>query len=308
MPKLFAHFARRASSRLMRQLVWLALPLLASVPAWASGAQTQYPIVLVHGMLQYNSLLGTDNFYGVPAALRQAGATVYVATLSTIETDEVRGEQLLRQLRQWAATGGHRRFNLIGHSQGGTTARYVAAVAPELIASVTTIGTPHELNGKGNVMALVTLAQQNPGLFDNLGRLLQWLAGQHALPVATTEATAQYSDGLRAFNARFPAGQPTSPCGQGPEVVGSVRYYSATGNKAKTNPLDLTDLLHGDTTEPSDGFMPVCTTHWGKVLRDTYPWNHYDEINQLLGLIGLGAPDPLSFYVQQANRLKLQGL
>jgi triacylglycerol lipase len=259
-------------------------------------------------MLQYDSLLTTDNFYAVPAALRASGAKVYVATLSTINSDEVRGEQLLQQLKQWAAAGGHQRFNLIGHSQGGTTSRYVAGVAPGLVASVTTIGTPHYLDGNGNVMKLVSLAQSNPDVFNSVGKLINWLTGHPDEPIDTAAAIAQYENESQAFNSRFPQGQPTSPCGTGAGLVNGVRYYSATGNVAKTNLLDITDLLHGETVEPSDGFMPVCTTHWGQVIRDTYPWNHYDEINQLFGLIGLGAPDPVSFYVQQANRLKLLGL
>lgn len=297
----------------LRSLRHLGLALVtalgvASAHAADTQAQTRYPIVLVHGMLQYDSLLTTDNFYAVPAALRASGAKVYVATLSTINSDAVRGEQLLQQLRQWAAAGGHQRFNLIGHSQGGTTSRYVAGVAPGLVASVTTIGTPHYLDGNGNVMKLVSLAQSNPDVFNSVGKLINWLTGHPNEPIDTAAAIAQYENESKAFNSRFPQGQPTSPCGAGAGIVNGIRYYSATGNVAKTNLLDITDLLHGETVEPSDGFMPVCTTHWGQVIRDTYPWNHYDEINQLFGLIGIGAPDPVSFYVQQANRLKLLGL
>lgn len=290
----------------------LACALLSSaaVHAHAAGtsAQTQHPIVLVHGMLQYDRLLGTDNFFAIPAALRSAGAKVYVASLSPIATDDVRGEQLLLQLRQWAAAGGHTRFNLIGHSQGGTTSRYAAGTAPSLVASVTTIGTPHYLNGHGNVIKLFSLGKAQPELFDSLGRFVSWLSGHPDLPISTADVIAQFENESRTFNARFPHGQPSTPCGSGQVSVNNVRYYSATGNKAKTNLLDLTDLIHAETSEPSDGFMPVCTTHWGQVIRDTYPWNHYDEINQLFGLIGIGAPDPTSFYVQQANRLKLLGL
>lgn len=85
-----------------------------------------------------------------------------------------------------------------------------------------------------------------------------------------------------------------------------------TGNQASTNSWDISDSIlaqaGASTGVPSDGLVPVCSTHWGKVLRDNYPWNHLDEINQVLGLIGKGAPDPVAFYVQQATRLKLKGL
>lgn len=39
------------------------------------------------------------------------------------------------------ALTGAEKVNLIGHSQGGMTVRYVAGVAPQLVASVTTMGT-----------------------------------------------------------------------------------------------------------------------------------------------------------------------
>jgi len=283
---------------------------LAGTSAQAANttAQTRHPIVLVHGMLQFDTLFGVENFSAVPQALRAAGATVLVASMSTINDDTVRGEQLLKQLRQWSAANGYTRFNLIGHSQGGTTSRYVAGVAPTLVASVTTLGTPHYLDGTGNVMNLVALGQAQPGLMNSLGTLISWLTGHPSQPIDTTAALAQFGSQSQVFNDRFPAGRPTTVCGTGAASVNGVRYYSATGNKVKTNALDLTDVLHADGSTPSDGFMPVCTTHWGQVLRDDYPWNHYDEINQLFGLIGAGAPDPTSFYVQQANRLKLQGL
>lgn len=61
--------------------------------------------------------------------------------MPAVNDDTARGEELLRQWWQWAAAGGHMRFHLSGHSQGGTTARYVA--------SVTSIGTPHDFGGRG---------------------------------------------------------------------------------------------------------------------------------------------------------------
>ena len=44
------------------------------------------------------------------------------------------------------------------------------------------------------------------------------------------------------------------------------------------------------------------------MLRADYPWNHMDQINQVLGLVGKGAPDPVAFYVGQAGRLRALGL
>jgi triacylglycerol lipase len=92
-----------------------------------------------------------------------------------------------------------------------------------------------------------------------------------------------------------------------------VRYYSASGTSVLTNLLDLSDPLLGLTAlyfggESNDGLVSRCSSHWGTVLRDDYPWNHLDEVNQMFGLRGWFTPDPVAFYRTQANRLKIAGL
>ena len=102
-------------------------------------AKTKYPIVLVHGLLGFDNLLGVDYFYDIPGQLAGAGAKVYVAQVSGTNTSEIRGEQLLQELKTIRALEQNPtlKFNLIGHSQGSPTVRYVAAVAPDMVASVT---------------------------------------------------------------------------------------------------------------------------------------------------------------------------
>lgn len=284
-----------------------ALP--AVVQAGDTSTQTRYPIVLVHGMAGFSDIAGIDYFYRVPSQLRAGGAEVLVASLSSFNDNDVRGEQLLKQLKQWAAAKGYRKFNLVAHSQGGPTARYVAGVAPGMVASVTTVGSPHTLTQEdaGN-NAVGQLLTQYASLVSFTGSVIGWLSGHPNLP-QDPAALQAWAENTSAFNARFPAGQPTTPCGEGPEQASNgVYYYSATGNQPKTNGWDVSDLLLTASSVPSDGLVPVCATHWGKVLRNDYPWNHLDETNQVLGLIGKGAPDPIAFYRQQANRLKLKGL
>ncbi len=121
---------------------WL-LVLLCTLPmlAHASGyTQTRYPIVLVHGLFGFDKLLGVDYFYGIPQALSRDGAKVYVAQVSATASSEQRGEQLLAQIELLLAATGAEKVNLIGHSHGGPTIRYVASVAPELVASATSVG------------------------------------------------------------------------------------------------------------------------------------------------------------------------
>jgi triacylglycerol lipase len=279
----------------------------ATASASSTYAATKYPIVLVHGFMGFKDILGVDYFYQVPDNLRKSGAKVYVAAVSEVNSSSVRGEQLLKQMKAWAAADGVRKFNLIGHSQGGPTSRYVAGVAPELVASVTTVGSP----------SIITEAQANEGginqvvtnyasIVQNFGAFVAWISGQKDLPqdVAALQIKAELDD----YAVRFPAGMPTRYCGEGAPKVKNIYYFSVAGQGVKTNAWDVADLAMVAASEPSDGAVIACGAHFGKVIRDDFPWNHIDEMNHVFGLIGKGAPDPVQFYLGQANRLKVLGL
>lgn len=305
-------------ARIFKAFLIITAMLGMAGAAQAQYTQTQYPVVLVHGMLGFESIGPIGYFYGVPQALRAGGATVFTPAVSALESSEARGEQLLSYLQQLRAAYGYTKFNLIGHSHGGPTARYVAAVAPDMVASVTTMGSPH----LGTVVAdVVESAAGATGsttfvaaLFDALGSAISYLAGtpgnpQNALGTMGSLTTS----GAAKFNVLAPAGKPTSQCGSGAELVHGVRYFSASGVAAGTNVLDLSDpmLILTSTLfgwESNDGLVSRCSSHWGTVLRDDFAWNHLDEVNQAFGLRGWFSSDPVQFYRTQANRLKGLGL
>lgn len=97
------------------------------------------PIVLVHGLLGGNHLGARDYFGDIPQVLRDKGAIVFIAELEQTAPSTVRGKRLYRSLKKW----GYEKYNLIGHSQGGIDARYVLAKHSEIVASVTTVSSPH---------------------------------------------------------------------------------------------------------------------------------------------------------------------
>ena len=137
--------ARRSAGALLMCGVLAFAPLAQTAQAAGSQtAQTAYPIVLVHGMLGFDTVAGIDYWYGIPGELRAQGAKVFVAEVAATNSSEVRGEQLLKQVKDVLALTGASKVNLIGHSHGGPTARYVSGVAPQLVASVTTVGSPHK--------------------------------------------------------------------------------------------------------------------------------------------------------------------
>lgn len=316
-------------------------------------AETQYPIVLVHGLSgtdRYANVL--DYWYGIASDLESHGANVYVANLSGFQGDlgpSGRGEQLLAHVQQVLAVTGARKVNLIGHSQGGLDVRYVAAVAPQLVASVTTIGTPHRGSQFADYVAEV-LAKDPTGLAEPLIAKFAALFGTlfssnfntnqnaiSALTALTSSGAAQYNQAVPSAGLGAPGscqtGAPTET------VNGNLHYlYSWAGSAIQPSwstlgwqgaadqsvqglldpanafdPSTLTLLGSGTiminrNAGPNDGLVSVCSALFGRVLSTRYHWNHVDEINQVLGVLGQNAEDPVAAIRAHANRLKLQGL
>lgn len=287
--------------------------------AQAGYTQTKYPIVLVHGLLGFDSILGVyDYWYGVPGDLKSGGAKVFVASVSASNYSEVRGEQLIRDLDNLKAIYGYAKFNLVGHSHGGPTIRYVAAVRPDLVASITSVGAPHTGSkvADGLATALPPGSPLRPlvaGFVNALSTFIAVLSGNDNPQNALGALASLSSAGAANFNARFPAGMPSTYCGQGAATVKNIRYYSWGGTSVLTNALDAGDPLLGAGSlffgwENNDGLVAQCSSHLGVVLRDDYGWNHLDEVNQVFGLTSWFASNPVSVIRAHANRLKTAGL
>lgn len=307
-----------SSLRRLMSVIAVAVAVVAPGAAQAGTyAQTKYPIVLVHGFLGFSSVLDISYFYGVADRLRNDGAKVYVAELNPAQSNEYRGEQLLQQLQQWAARDGVKKFNLIAHSQGGPTSRYVAAVAPDLVASVGTVSATHFGSKTADYYIDHFGSSWANKVANDIANVLNAIYNGSAAAASPTDLNAALASlstaGMNAFNGKYPQGKPTTTCGQGPATVNGISYYSTAGSSVLTNSRDVSDALFALTSqpfgsEPNDGVVAKCSAHWGTVLKDDYAWNHLDEINHILGLIGKGAPDPVAFYDSLANRLKIQGL
>ena len=293
-----------------------ALLLGGLAHAQSTVGKTRYPIVLVHGLLGFDSLFGVDYFYGIPSALTKDGARVFVAQVSAANSSEVRGEQLLAQVKNILAVTGAGKVNLIGHSQGGPTTRYVAGVAPQLVASVTSVGGVNKGSRVADIVrGVVPNTQFATGVFNTVGgafvSLINVASGGTGLPQNATAALDSLTTARTlAFNTRFPQGVP-SGCGNGAELVNGVRYFSWTGIQPVTNVLDLSDgplgLLSLAFGEANDGVVSACSSRLGTRLGD-YRQNHLDEVNQVAGFRDLFAADPVTLYRQQAIRLKQLGL
>lgn len=304
----------------------LASSLLIGAPAQAmsdtpeSGyTETQYPIVLAHGLFGFDSLLGVDYWYKIPEALQKDGARVYLTAVANSQSPEVRGEQLISEVERVLAVSGAEKVNLIGHSHGGPTTRYVASVRPDLVASVSSIAGVN----KGTPVAQ-TLQEWSDGstefsgLLEGLGNALASTidfvsGGGYEQDLLASIGSMTFAEAER-FNAQHPGGIPASECGEGDYVHNGIHYYSWTGEKPATNALDITDAITIGASlffpkgERNDGLVGACASHLGMVIRDDFYMNHLDEVNQLFGMHSLLDTDPVAVFRTHVNRLKQAGL
>jgi len=311
-----------------RMLNWLLLSILMAFSAQASAFcwwwqdcnayKTKYPIVLVHGVSGFSSILGVDYFYGVRNALENRGAKVYAPNVTAWDDAYQRGEDLIEALEDLRAATGKQKFNLMGHSLGGPTVRYAAGVRPDLVASVTTInavnfGSDFADVARGIVPVgggLEALVETSLNL---LGSVIDFLSGNPDYAQdAMASVTFMTSAGANQFNAYFPDGKPSSRCGEGASKVNGIRYYSWGGDARFTNALDISDAFLMFTgaaiNGANDGLVERCDQHWGDVIGTRYNMNHLDAVNQVFGIHHLFETDPLTLYKNQASRLKSAGL
>lgn len=293
--------------------------------------QAPYPIVLAHGFFGFEAFAGVDYidyFFGVRAHLAEAGELqVFTPAVDPFNDSVTRGRQLQRAVEDIVKRTGVARVNLVGHSQGGLDARYVAHHRPDLVASVTTIGTPH----RGTPLADLALGLSDfgpvPGLLDALTRLIGaplW----DAVGNETSVMAALYQlseEGAAEYNATI-----TDAPGVPYYSIGGRTAYASGGRDCAADdapefitrwgrardPVDPLLLLTGEVLagglfnrSVNDGLVPASSTHWGRFL-GCIPADHLDQMGQLLGdLPGLLNPfRHRTFYRDLVSWLRAEGL
>ncbi|MDO5769366.1 MAG: triacylglycerol lipase [Psychrobacter sp.] len=353
-----AHYFKRISS-LMMLLCLTALPaisqagqyyncanatgckLIGDSPATSDYTKTDYPIVMTHGLTGWTRLYNIlDYWYGIPETLTSGGSEVYITKTTAAQDTEFRGEELLTQVKAILTVTGKDKVNLFGHSHGGLDIRYVAAVAPDKVASVTAVSSPEQGSKMADwVIKMVTEGSVKSGYgdgefnkrsvaalnwFNRLGKRIDTGSGatletlqQQDAWAAVVALSTDYNK--RYFNAKYPQAMPSHYCGQPTATkVNGVAYYSFSGVgtilDGITNPLDPSDYMLALTglsfpkDDPNDGLVSSCSSRLGYVIRDNYKMNHLDSVNQVLGIVAWQETNPLAIYRAQVNRLKLAGL
>lgn len=290
---------------------------------------TRYPLVLVPGMLGFVRLGLFPYWYGIVPALQAGGAQVFPVQVAPLNASEVRGEQLLAQIERIRRQTGAEKVNLIGHSQGSLTARYAAARRPDWVASVTSVAGPNHGSELADHFQVHYPADHWKGwLVSAVLHLAAWVMGVletgYRGPRFKVDVQASHQsltcEGVALFNRQFPQGLPSTWGGQGAEVVNGVRYYSWSGTLQPGKTDRGRNLLDGTHRScrlfarsfvrekgQCDGMVGRYSSHLGLVIGDDYPLDHFDIVNQSMGLVGKGA-EPIRLFVEHAQRLKAAGV
>ena len=268
----------------MRKLLKVVLVLLfvgllaAPVQAVDTYTQTKYPIVMVPGVMGFDTILGIyDYFYGVQSAIQSSsnGQKTHLMSVASWQQTETRGLNLKNAIETLCTANGYSKVNIIAHSHGSTTSRVAMFLNPARVASLTTVAGPHygtpfaDYAAKLNptvVAVLVATLNLTGDMIAVLSHHCEWLGQQDTLSVLN-DFTQQ---GIKQFNTKYPcAGVPAggsygnlkygsdaasswAQAGDGRAATKSVSdstailYYSFTGNIGhgwSTNVLDLSDVV-----------------------------------------------------------------
>jgi triacylglycerol lipase len=216
------------------------------------------PIVLVHGLLGFDSLrvgpwLVAHYFQGIPEALRAAGNRVLIASLSPTRGIADRARQLKEMLDRGSP---HEPVHLIAHSMGGLDSRYLISRLgmAQRVLTLTTLGTPH----RGTTFADWGIRR--------LKRVLRPLLEFANVPYqAFFDLTVAH---CTEFNR------------QTPDAAG-VRYFSVAGDFEPnwlTPEWQLPARILAHSEGPSDGVVSVASATWGEECT-VWDGDHFNLVN-----------------------------
>ncbi|NOY94217.1 MAG: alpha/beta fold hydrolase [Deltaproteobacteria bacterium] len=303
----------------------------ASTDAGPALLGPPYPIVLAHGFFGFEDFAGIDfinYFFRVKDRLASDGELlVFTPAVDPFGSSEERGRQLLDAVERITRETGYAKVNLICHSQGGLDARVVAALRPDLVASVTTVATPHAGTPVADALVRITDYPRLSELLDAFVRLIGApIYDALGADTSVTAAIRQLStEGMAEFNAMYPpdpdmpyfsiAGRSDNhPGGADCEAVDSPRFI--TRWRRDLDPIDplfalpetINDGVLVGPGHANDGMVRAIDARFGRFL-GCIPADHMDEVGHLFGdSPGLGNDfDYLDFWSELIAWLRAQG-
>lgn len=222
-----------------------------------AGLLLKYPIVLIHG----TGASDRPFFWGrIPKTFKEKGIPFYYGKTDGWGNVKTNAIMLKTNLATVSAEFGIEKFNLIAHSKGGIDARYFISTlgGHELVASLTTISTPH----LGTPIADYFLNKHLSG--DSvtkklIQRMTFLFGGQSPNPIELVQNLSTHE--MESFNLQN-------------KNVESI-FYQSFGSTMNT-PQD--DLLYAlgfkyltRTIGANDGMVPIQNVIWGDRFKHIQP-------------------------------------
>jgi triacylglycerol lipase len=297
--------------KLYRIVFWVICLSMLLIPAMGFSAgnkshtcDTAYPVILAHGTGGAAKILGiVDYWWGIPDALLNEGAEVYLTTVNGMDGTVDKAEQFKVQFLQIRAISGASQFNIIAHSHGALYTRYAISnlgLSP-YVKSLTSIAGPHQ-----GMMLADMIVKNVPGPVSRItGNTLDFIYAYFFGDTAPDSLQNAWDVTTNHMKNVF---NPNTP------DVGTV-YYQSWAAKAKygcpnviLNPIwRMLVSCEG----PNDGLVSVESAKWGNFRGvESAAWwspgcDHLNIIGHLFGVTpGFNAPD---FYVDLVADLKNQG-
>jgi len=281
--------------------------------AFAGGSsndqcKTKYPIILAHGMgvsadISIFGLKITNYWYGIPSALEEKGAKVYVTSVNGMDSTINKAHAFKKQFLQIKSISGASKFNIIGHSHGCLYSRYAISnlgLAP-YVASHTSYAGPHR--GSSVADAILKLVPDSlEGLAGDAVNLVYSFVLGDTNPDTMTNAYDLARDYMtNTFNPNVPNA--------------SNVYYQSYAGKIKTITtafyLKVTNLLQKKYEGDNDGLVSVVSAKWGNfrgVQEGAWWCGGVDHLNEVGHPIGLNPGfDQKDFMVSVVKDLKGRG-
>ncbi|GHU36662.1 alpha/beta hydrolase [Bacilli bacterium] len=262
--------------------------------------QTQYPILLVHGIFFRD--WKAFNYWGrIPKELIANGATIFYGKQQSTAAVPISAAEIRDSILQVIEETGAEKVNIIAHSKGGIDSRYAISKLgmANYVASLTTINTPHfgcnyarKLMAKLPDKAIQSVGGQYEKLFTKLGDTEpDFMSG---LVDLTDHACAELNK-------------------IAPDVTG-VLYQSVgsrmTSATSAAFPLNLGYLIIKPMEGENDGLVSTSAMVWGNYLglltsKGKQGISHGDMID--LTRKNIDGFDVCEFYVDLVAQLKNKG-
>lgn len=262
--------------------------------------QTQYPILLVHGVFFRDSEY--FNYWGrIPAQLEKNGAKVFYGNHQSAASVAESAAEISERIREIIREEQVEKVNIIAHSKGGLDCRYAVSMLgmDRYVASLTTINTPH----RGCLFADVLLSK----IPESVKGLVA--EGYNATLRKLGDDNPDFISAVTDLTA--------SSCQRMNDIVKDKEsvYYQSVGSVLKGAssgqfPLNMTYYLVKYFDGPNDGLVRVDSFRWGENFVLLQPKgkrgiSHGDMID--LNRENIEDFDVREFYVDLVKDLKEKG-